>query len=469
MSMSKWHFLTSLLNPRSVAVVGASRNPSTVNFHLFANMVKLGFSGKIYPVNPSADEILGVRAYPSLKSIEDDIDLVVCAVPAHMALNVIDECVEKKVKWVALVTGGFSEIGEEGGKIQDEIANSLKKSGIRAIGPNALSPINSLNNLAVSFTPIKKLTRGHVSFIFQSGMYEGRLNWILSDFHLGISKIIDLGNKMDINEVDALEYLAEDPDTEVIAIHLETVKGDGRRFVQLLKDTSREKPVVVLKSGRTLDGAKAVASHSGSIARESDIVFDAILKQAGVIRARGLEDFFDYVKAFAFSTPPDGDKIVVASLSGGEGVVATDICLQDGFSMAAPCRRTYDKIKAVFPPWQIPLNPFDLGVCVQFHRTNRVYDLLLDSMLDDDNVHCMAIQLPASVFVFGAEDFCRSFMMAKEKGKPVVVWRPVTGKADAALVEKLELGGVPVYPSAARAIKALSVPYRYKMMQQETA
>lgn len=465
--MAKRHFLDSFFNPRNIAVVGASGNALTLNFNLVGNLVKLGFSGEIYPVNPNADEILGIKAYADLKDIESEIDLVVSAVPAHMTLDIVKQCAEKKVKGVVLVAGGFSEADERGRRVQDEIAHLLKQAGIRAIGPNALSPINTSNNLVVSFLPVERLTRGGVSFVFQSGLYDPRLNWILSDFHLGISKLIDLGNKMDINEVDALEYLVQDPDTKVIAIHLETIKGDGRKFMQLLKDTSREKPIVVLKSGRSAAGAKAAASHTGSMAKESDVVFDAVLRQSRAVRAQTLDDFFDFAKAFGLLTPPSGNRIVVASLAGGEGVIATDTCQQNGFSMAKPNRGTFGKLKAFFPPWEIPLNPFDLGVCTQFHQFNEVYNVFLESMLGDENVDCLAVGLPPFFPSLGTDEALRPFLLGREKGKPVVFWPHGMTESLHVVVEELELNGVPVYPSVARAIKALSVVYKYKIMQGE--
>ncbi len=460
--MAKRHFLDSFFNPRSVAIVGASRSPMSFSFNLCANLVNLGFSGEVYPVNPNADEIVGLKAYASLRDIEGDIDLVVSAVPAHGTLGIMHECVEKKVKGVVIVSGGFSEEGEHGDKIQDEGAYLLKRNGVRAIGPNALSPINSSNNLAVSFVPIEKLARGGVSFVFQSGLYEPRLNWIVSDFHVGISKLIDLGNKMDINEVDALEYLAEDPDTEVIAIHLETVKGDGREFAQLLENTSRNKPIVVFKAGRTAAGVKAAASHTGSMARGSDAVFDAVLRQSRAVLAQTLEDFFDFAKAFEFLTPPKGNRIAVASLTGGEGVIATDICQRIGFSMATPNERTFTKLKAVFPAWEIPLNPFDLGVCVQFHPFDEVYSVFLESMLDDENVDCVVVGVPPFGPLLTTDEALAAFSLGKKKGKPVVLWPHAMSASLYAAVEKLESSGVPVFPSAARAIKALSVVYGYK-------
>ena len=290
------HFLDAFFNPSSIAVVGASNNFFSLNFNLFANLVRLGYQGDIYPVNPNASEVFGIKAYRSLRDIEPDIALVVSAVPANKTLEVVKDCVDKKVKCMVLVSGGFSEIGEHGLRMQDEVAQVLKQNEIRAIGPNTLSPINSANNMVISFYPVKKLRKGNASFIFQSGMYDLRLSWLFEDFHLGVSKIIDLGNKMDINEVDALEYLSHDSDTKAIGIHLEIIRGDSRRFIQLLKDSSGKKPIVVLKTGSTEAGVKAAASHTGSMVRGSDVVFDGVLKQAGAIRAQNLDEFFDLVK-----------------------------------------------------------------------------------------------------------------------------------------------------------------------------
>ena len=299
----KHHFLHSFFYPESVAIVGASSQSKTLNFSLLANLVNLKFQGKIYPVNPNAEEILGIKAYPDLKGIEGSIDLVVVSVPVGKALDVVRDCVAKKVKGVVLVPGGFAEIGESGRRLQDEASSLLRENGIRAIGPNTLSPINAANNFTVSFRAIEKLPRGKLSFIFQSGLYDPRINWLLSDFHIYLSKLIDLGNKMDVNEVDALEYLGQDPETGVIALHLESVAGDARAFLRLLKQISREKPVIVLKSGQTEAGAKAASSHTGAIIKASNAVFDAALKQAGVIRAQSLDDFFDLAKIFEYLYP----------------------------------------------------------------------------------------------------------------------------------------------------------------------
>jgi acetyltransferase len=381
------HFLNSFFNPASIAVVGASRNPLKISHNLLTNLINLKFPGKVYPINPGVPEILGLKAYSNLQAVEDEIDLVVCGVPATSALEVIKDCVEKGVKNVVVVAGGFSEAGQGGRKLQGEIARLLKENGIRAIGPNSLSPINSNNNLVIGFVPHEKLTQGGASFIFQSGLYEPRLNWLLLNFHLGINKLIDLGNKMDVNEVEALEYLGNDPETKVIAMHLESVEGDGRAFFQLLKEITRRKPVVVLKSARTPAAAKAASSHTGVMAKVNDAIFNAALRQAGAVHAQTLEEFFDFTKAFECFTPLElkRNQIVIATFPGGEGVITTDVCQVHGLSMADVSPETYDKVQTVAPPWAVNPNPFDLGVSTQFHDHRRVYQVLMDAMTEDKN------------------------------------------------------------------------------------
>ncbi len=464
MSNSK-HFLHSFFYPESVAIVDAYRNPDSVNFNLVANLVRCKFQGKIYPVNPGAEEILGLKAYPDLKSIDGDIDLAVIAVPATMAPAIVRDCVAKKVKTVALVPGGFSEIGAKGARVQDEMLSILKESGIRATGPNALSPINTDNNLIISFGRREKLRRGKLSFIFQSGLYEPRFNWLFSDFHLNLSKLIDLGNKMDVSEVDALEYLSRDPETGVIALQLESIAGEARKFMQLLKDTTKEKPVIVLKTGRTAAGVKAAASHTGAIIKSSDAVVDTALKQSGAIRAQGLDEFFDLAKIFEYLLPLKtfpGNRVAVGTFPGGEGVVVVDFCQFNGLTLAELGTETYNRLRPIFPNWDIVVNPFDMGVSTQFHDSARVYEVLLAALADDPNVDCLAIQIAQ----LGSNRSADSSQMAKlfsgviKKGKPAVAWTsdPIREQE---IAEQMEASRIPVYPSAERAIRALSVFYQY--------
>jgi acetyltransferase len=463
------HFLDLFFNPKSVAVVGASRNQETVNYFLVSNLVNLGFPGKVYPVNPNATEIMGLKAYPSVTSIEDEVELAVISVPARITLDIVKDCVAKKVKGLTIIAGGFSETGAEGRKIQDEIRRLLQENGIRAIGPNALSPINSANNFIVGFRPTSKLPRGGLSFIFQSGLYQPRLNWLLNDFHLNIAKLVDLGNKMDINEVDALEYLAQDENTTVIAMHLESIAGDARKFMRIMRETTRQKPVIVLKSGRTTAGAKAASSHTAAIIRSSDSVVDAALKQSGAIRVSGLDEFFDLAKVFEYLPLPRGKRVAITSFSGGEGVFTTDCAQLQGLELAELGMETHRKLSEVFPPWPIPINPFDTGVSGQFHNFIDVVSKFVEAVADDPGVDCAAVQIGAPAQIASSstgKKLLKPYTDLIARGKPVTVWG-MDPDIMAGMTKDLEAHRIPIYPSAERAVRALGALWRYKVWRDK--
>ncbi|MGD0627197.1 MAG: CoA-binding protein [Thermodesulfobacteriota bacterium] len=455
------HFLHKFFYPERVAIVGASRNPLRPNHNLLANLVNLGFKGKVYPVNPETTDILGVKTYPDLKSIEGPIDLAVVAVPHYLTLGLLQDCVAKGIKRVTIVAGGFSETGEEGKRVQREIAALLKQKGVRAIGPNALSPINASTNFAISFFPIERLKVGGLSLIFQSGLYEPRLDWLFSDFNLHLCKLIDLGNKMDINEVDALTYLSQDPQTKVIGIHLESIEGNGREFLRLVREVSQQKHVVVLKSGRTEAGAKAAASHTGVIVQGSDRVFDAALKQAGAIRAQTIEDFFDLARAlerFGTLLLP-GNRVAIATLPGGEAVIVTDLCQVEGLTLARLQDQTIAKVRPVSAPWEISVNPFDLGVALQFIDPRKVYFTLLDALVNDPNVDGIAIQVPSRAFNIPRE-FFQSFPQSLKAQKPIALWVAGIPSGREEVLEWLEEQNIPVFPNPEKVIRALAALHR---------
>ncbi len=453
--------MEKFLFPESVAIVGASRNPWRINYHLVANLINLGYQGKIYPVNPEAKEILGLTSYPSLKDIAAPIDLVVIAVSHNLTLPILKEALAKGIKRVTVVAGGFSETGAEGRKVQIEMAHLIKNNGARAIGPNALSPINTAINFAISFHPIKVMKKGALSLIFQSGLYEPRLDWLFGDFNLYLNKLIDLGNKMDVNEVEVLAYLIQDPTTKVIGIHLESIEGNGREFWHLLQEGAKNKHIVVLKSGRTEAGAQAAASHTGVIVQGNDYVFDAALRQAGAIRAQNIEEFFDLVKALERFGPLwlKGNRLAIGTLPGGEAVIVTDICQMEGFTLAPLAKETQEKLKAIFPPWEISGNPFDLGVTLQFHDPLKVYATLLEAFLTDRNVDAIALQLPPRVNVMPREHF-QKIIQAFQRQKPVVLWMAGVYPGSSESLTWLEEQGLPFFPSPEKALKALSALYR---------
>ncbi|MBW2095028.1 MAG: CoA-binding protein [Deltaproteobacteria bacterium] len=473
------HFLDRFFTPDSVALVGATNNPYKMNFRVLENLVNLHFKGKVYPVNPNADEILGIKTYAKLRDIPGPVDLVVSAVPASRTMEIVKECRVIGAKQLVIITGGFSEGGNDGEKLHREIASFIMGNGIRLLGPNTLSPVNTANNLIVSFNPVKKLQRGALSFAFQSGLYEPKINWIFS--HFGINKMLDMGNKMDINELDALDYFSRDPDTEVIAMHIESLHGNGRDFFHLLSAVTREKPVIILKSGRTRAGSQAAASHTGSIARENDVIFDSAIRQAGAVRAGNLDEFFDFAKAFSSLPLPERKNIAIITLSGGEGVMATDSSEMNGLNLAHLGRDTYHKLKGIFPPWEIPLNPFDAGVCMEFHLSDLMTFLdTLAAIPDDEQVDATIMQMPPNFSHFISldrnatekasrlyeEHYVRFISNMQRSGKPFAMWCSSMDRQEMELVEMVATHSLPVFQSSERAIKALSALYRYGRYRQ---
>jgi acyl-CoA synthetase (NDP forming) len=429
------HFLEHFFHPESVAVVGATNNTFKMNFRILQNLMDLDFKGRIYPVNPGAKEISGIRAFAGLKDIPDKVHLVVSAVPASKTMDIVKDCADIGVKHLVIITGGFSEGGAEGHALHEGMAAFTREKGIRVLGPNSLSPVNTANRLAISFHPITKMRRGGLSFAFQSGFYDPKINWIFS--HMGVNKMLDMGNKIDINEVDALTYFSEDEDTKVIAMHMESLKGDPHEFFALLKSVAKKKPTIILKAGRTPAGSKAAASHTGSLAGENDLIFDGMVKQTCAVRAQNMDEFFDLAKSFEFLTLPKGKQLAIITVSGGEGVMATDSCGMHGLEPAALGPDTYQRLKSIFPPWEIPLNPFDIGVCMQFHLSDLIsFFQALTAIAQDENVDCTIMQMPSNFLASVSnnpdlpenmtatlrEQFVQWLISVKEYGKPYALW-----------------------------------------------
>jgi acyl-CoA synthetase (NDP forming) len=448
-----------------------------ITFRLLKNLVNLGFQGEIYPVNPKTKEILGVKTYARLRDISSRIDLVVTAVPASATMDVVRECHSIGVKRIVIVTGGFSEGGDKGTQLHRDVASFTAEKGIRVLGPNTLSPFNTANNLAISFHPVRRMNSGGLSLALQSGFFEPKTNWLFTG--VGVSKLLDMGNKMDINEVDALQYFALDPETEVIAMHLESIRGDGRTFFTLLGKVARRKPTIILKSGRTSAGSRASLSHTGSMARENDVIFDGLLRQAGALRAQNLEEFFDLAKAFGCLGLPKGDRLAIITMSGGEGVMGIDACEALGLKPARLGEKTRDKLAPLQPPWEIPLNPFDKGLSFEFHRSSPLdfYKGLL-AIPEDENVDCAIMQMPPMMFSSEPsdphishevaeslhEEFTQGFVNMKKAGKPFALWRSSMDAKEQEWIDEIESRGMPVFQSCERAIRCLAAMHHYRCM-----
>ncbi|HPO69958.1 MAG TPA: CoA-binding protein, partial [Anaerohalosphaeraceae bacterium] len=310
--------LDRFFNPQSVAIVGASRQPSKVGYEILAGLLKGGYPGKIFPVNPTAPEIQGLKAYPDLKSIGQVPDLVVLVVSAKLVPQAVQDCANLGVKAVIIISSGFKEAGPEGAELEKSIVRIAKTSGLRIIGPNCIGLMVPSRKLNVSFGGDLPQP-GSIGYFSQSGSLLAAIVDMARDTHLGFSKLISIGNKADVDELTIIRALGEDAETEVIAGYLETI-ADGDAFIRQAESISRQKPILLLKAGFTAAGARAASSHTGRLA-ETESAYECVFERAGVIRCESIKDQFDYARAFAYQPLPKGSRVAVIANAGGAGIM----------------------------------------------------------------------------------------------------------------------------------------------------
>ncbi len=349
--------LDTIFRPSSIALIGASKVPGKVGYSLLKNLAAGGYSGKVYPVNPTASEILGRKVYPDIKSIPDTIDLAVFMIPPKAILSSIEDCADKHTKFAVVISAGFKEVGAEGALLEKQLKEQADAHGIRIIGPNCLGIIDTKVRLNASFAADMPLP-GDISIMSQSGaLLTAILDWALAN-GMGFSKFISLGNKADLNESDFIEYLADDPDTKVILGYIEGV-SDGRAFIEKAYRASKKKPVILIKAGGTTVGARASSSHTGTLAG-SDAAFDAAFKQSGVIRAHTIEELFDIGKLLESQPLPGQGGLAIITNAGGPGIITADATERAGIRLAHPDDNSILALKKVLPPSAAFGNPFDI-------------------------------------------------------------------------------------------------------------
>ncbi|MCP4746543.1 MAG: CoA-binding protein [Desulfobacteraceae bacterium] len=470
--------LDAIFAPRSVAVVGASTTAGKVGHDIFVNILKGGYKGVLYPVNPSADAVASVRAYPSLSDIPDDLDLAMIILPPKHAISAVKDAIAKGVKGIVIVSAGFKEIGGQGLEIENKIVEICREANVRLVGPNCLGVINPLEDVRLNASFSNRMPRaGNVSFISQSGALCTAVLDFATDREFGFSKFISIGNKADVDEVDLLHYFHDDPDTEVIMIYVEELPR-GQAFINAAKEITggdRPKPIVVIKSGRTSAGAEAAASHTGSLAG-SEAVYDAIFAQSGVIRADGIDELFDYATAFAYKNEnalgkmrrkvPLSNRVAIVTNAGGPGIVATDMTVVSGLQLAKFSNETIEVLKSHLPITANVNNPVDvIGDAAQDR-----YENALTAVVRDENVDgVMVILTPQSMTnaMGTAEAVVR---IARRSHKPILCC--FMGIIDvSAGVKYLQSNGVPVYRFPENAARALGALYRYSkwLNRQEMA
>ncbi len=454
--------LKHFFEPESIAVIGTSRTKGRPGYTVVENLTREGFTGKIYPIHPEAKEILGLRTFTNIEEVPYDVEMALSLAPVSETRQVVEQCIRKGVKGIEILTGGFSEVGEEGQSLEKEIVSLATNAGVRIMGPNVVGPMNSKNNLIVTLGPFKIARKGSVALICQSGnLLHPKEEWMFSFHRMGISKSIDLGNKSDIDDVDVLEYLKDDPDTNVIIIHMEGVKR-GREFLRVAREVSRKKPVVVYKTGTTEAGSKAAYSHTASLTG-SNQVYDAAFKQAGIVRADSIEELMDFAKAFAFLRPPQGNRVGIIANSGAAAVIASDACEQCGLKVAPIVPQTVEKLGKVFP-LQLVSNPMDVSSFgIWALGPNEAFRITAQAFIEDENTDCLIIFI---VCFWGGgywEPEVSIFEpLVKQRNKPVAI--VLTGYADiiAEKAEHYEAIGLPVFPSEERAIKAIAALYHHR-------
>ena len=374
--------IAHLLKPRSVAVIGASRARRTVGGEIFHNLLRCGFHGPVYPVNPTAEVVQSVKAYPSILETPGHVDLAVMVVPARIAKKLLLECAQKGVKAVIVISAGFKEIGGEGAEREAELVQICKEHGMRLLGPNCLGVLNTDPEINLNATFAGTYSEpGPVSFLSQSGALGAVVLDLAARRNIGLSSFVSAGNKADISGNDMLAYWEQDERTRVILMYLESF-GNPRTFVQLARRVGRRKPIVAVKSGRTLSGSRAAASHTGSLAG-TDIAVNALFRQAGVIRVDTTEELFDTAMALATQPVPRGRRVAVLTNAGGPGILAADACESFGLFLPPLGKQSQAELASFLPAEASLRNPVDMiASATAEHYGRAVRTVLADPEID---------------------------------------------------------------------------------------
>ncbi len=451
--------LTRLFNPKSVAVIGASREPHKVGHATLQNIIRSGFRGEVFPVNPRADEILGLKAYPSVLDIPTDVDLAVIAVPASVVPSVVEECGKKRIPFAVIISAGFREVGEEGQKREIKITGIAKKYNLRIVGPNCLGILDLHTPINASFSG-KMPKRGNIAFISQSGaLISAILDWSLRR-GIGFSKIVSLGNKADLNETDFIEALGDDPYTRVILLYLESIE-QGKRFVEVSARVSRRKPIVLLKGGVTDAGARAAKSHTGAMIGSS-AALRAATKKAGIFLTSDLTEFFDIAMAFSFQEPPQGNKVCIITNAGGVGVVTADQILAHGLKLAELGESTKDFLRSNLPPMASIANPIDV---IGDARASR-YRIAIDAVLSDRNVDGAIIALTPQAMTEPMETAKAIVELNKKHPDKPILAIFLGGEQVERAVNFLIERGIPTFDMPERAVKAMASLCEYRRVRE---
>ncbi|NYZ77799.1 CoA-binding protein [Candidatus Micrarchaeota archaeon] len=456
--------ISVLMNPRSIAVIGASRDPDSVGHGVLLSLLNgcvrkngecKSFGGRVYAVNPNADEILGVKCFPTVQAIPEPVDVAVIAVPAKIVPNVMRSCAAKKIRVAVVISAGFAELGvdSEGAVLQKQVLEIARRNGIRVLGPNVLGLLRPPTGLNASFAPSAPPSGG-IAFVTQSGaLADSEIDVALRERH-GFSAIVSLGNQADFDASDFIEWFSRDGETKSIAVYLEGLRaGEGRKFLRAARNAAKKKPVIVLKGGRSVEGARAVSSHTAVLAG-SPKVFDSVLAQAGCIRAEGFEDLFDLTNALALQPRAKQNAVAVVTNGGGAGVLCADYAREFGLNLVPLRRETIEKIDAsgkMHSAWS-RANPLDIVGDALPER----YASAINVLLAEDYVHGLIVLQTLQTMTRPEED-ARVVIEAHSRfPKKPVVCAFLGGRFSRKSIELLRENGIPDYNDPRKAVRAMA-------------
>ncbi len=461
--------LNAFFNPKTVAVIGASREKGKLGNIIFSNFVNSDFSkkGSAIPINPNADFILGKKSFKSILEVKEKIDLAVIVVPSKFVSSVLKECVQKNIQSVIIISAGFSELGtEEGRKLEKECSEIIKGTNTRIIGPNCLGIFDAYSQVDTLFLSKERCGRpssGSISFISQSGAVGSTiLDW-LSVEGIGTAKFVSYGNAMDIDDSDLVEYLGKDSKTRVVMAYIEGIEASGKKFMDVCKKVSKKKPIVLLKSGKTNKGSKAASSHTGSLAG-SGRIYSTAFKQSNVIEAGTWEELLDFSIAFATQPLPKGNRIAVITDGGGFGVLATDEIERQNLELPEPSEKLKNIMKSSMPSYVSLHNPFDLTGDADAVRYKIAIEECMKSKEYDAVIAITLFQVPT----LGNEIIDYLLDIKKKHKKPLLICA-CGGNFTKNLSSDLVTKGIPVYITPERAVKAMKALVYYSRINKKSA
>ena len=441
--------LHDLFYPKSIAVIGASGTPGKLGWNVFTNLVSHSFKGKLYPINPKADEIHGLKAYPCISAVPEPVDVAIILVSAGMTSDVVEECCKCGVRYIVVESAGFAELGPEGKKIELGMKEIADKYGVRLLGPNCSGIINTHCSMVQSIGIVDALSMGNIGLVSQAGVCAAGMLWGLRHI-MDFGIIATIGNKLDINETDIMEAVSSDENINVICMYLESVKG-GRRFIDEARRITLEKPVVVLKSGRTEAGKKAVASHTASLAG-NDQIFSAAFRQSGIIRARDYEHMFNLARAISKQPFPDREGVFIITYAGSLGVIAADAITDNGMRLSELEPPLKERLKNLLPDYVCGMNPVDYTFSQDAETVKRTIEIGVDS----NDVGSFIVILQAEIL----DSYVDTLKSIDYRGKPIIAC--VAGKEFAMPgVIKMEKAGIPVFSTPEQVADALGIMFRH--------